>query len=138
MQKTIMVHHLGEKRFAGFNEQGTSMVLDTNDLAIGLRPMEALLVALAGCTAADVVEILNKRKTPAQKYRIEVIGDRQDEYPKAYTHIRVKHIVMGAGVTLEQLEKAAKLSHEKYCSVSATLNCPVSVEVEVEVEQVSA
>ncbi|MBB6098065.1 putative redox protein [Deinobacterium chartae] len=132
--KRIVMHHLGGQRYLGHGEAGGSLVIDADHPPIGVRPMEALLGALATCTAFDVVEIMNKRKTPLTSYRVEVEGDRAETYPQRYTHIRVKHIASGPGVTVEQLEKAAQLSHEKYCSVAASLNAEISLEVELEAQ----
>ena len=84
--------------------------------------MQALLAALGTCTAYNVVEILAKRRTPVQSYRIELEGTRAEEHPRRYTHIKVRHIVSGKGITQESTEKAVELSHEKYCSVAASLN----------------
>lgn len=94
--------------------------------------MEALLGALATCTAFDVVDIMKKRRTPLAHYRIELEGERAEEHPKRYTRITVRHIAGGEGVTRENLEKAARLSHDKYCSVAASLNSEIQVEVLLE------
>ncbi len=93
--------------------------------------MEALLGALATCTAYDVVEIMNKRRTPLATYTIEVEGERAETNPKRYTQIIVRHIASGEGVTLEVLSKAAHLSHDKYCSVAASLNAEIVVETQL-------
>lgn len=132
MLKKMTVHHLGEQRYVGFNDSGHQLLIDASPIAVGVRPMEALLGALATCTAYDVVDIMNKRRTPLAHYRIELEGTRAETHPRRYTHIRVRHIAGGAGVTLEQLEKAARLSHEKYCSVAASLNAEIEVEAALE------
>jgi len=132
MLKKMTVHHLGDQRFVGFNESGHQLLIDASPVSIGVRPMEALLGALATCTAFDVVDIMKKRRTPLSHYRVELEGERAEEHPKRYTHIRVRHIAGGEGVTKENLEKAAKLSHEKYCSVAASLNAEISVEAVLE------
>lgn len=130
--KTLVLHHLGEQRYAGFNSTGQQVLFDNSEVKVGVSPMEALLGALAACTAVDVVEIMRKRKTPLASYRIEAEGERADAIPARYIKITLKHIGKGAGITREQLEKAVHLSHEKYCSVAATLNCPIEVIAEVE------
>ena len=94
--------------------------------------MEALLGALATCTAYDVVEVMNKRRTPLSTYRIEVEGERAQDDPKRYTRITVRHIAAGAGVSEAQLVRAATLSHEKYCSVAASLSSEIVVEARLE------
>jgi len=135
---TLTVHHLGEQRYVAFNARGQQLLIDASPIAVGVRPMEALLGALATCTAYDVVGIMQKRKTPLSAYRIEVEGARADDTPRRYTTITVRHIASGEGVTLEALERAAHLSHEKYCSVAATLNADIRVEVQVEQETAPA
>ncbi|GEM48232.1 OsmC family protein [Deinococcus cellulosilyticus] len=130
--KKMVLHHLGEQRYVGFNETGQQVLIDNSATKVGPSPMEVLLGALAACTAVDVVEIMRKRKTPLAAYRIEAEGERAEGIPARYVKITLRHIGKGEGVTREQLEKAAHLSHEKYCSVAASLNCPVEVTAEVE------
>lgn len=130
--KTLHVTWLGEQRYLGVSESGHQLLIDNSPVKVGVSPMEALLGALATCTAYDVVEIMKKRRTPLASYRIEVEGQRADTDPKRYTHITVRHIAAGAGVTAEALDKAAHLSHEKYCSVAASLSSEISVETQVE------
>ena len=133
-QKTILVDALdpqgeGRVRFVAQNLRGDRVSIeahhtppaDTDPASVGLGPMEALLAALGGCTAVDVQDIMRKRRTPLATYRLEITGDRAEGTPGRYTRITVRHIGSGEGVTAEQLEKAAHLSHEKYCSVAASL-----------------
>lgn len=122
---------LGEQRYLGVSESGHQLLIDNSPVKVGVSPMEALLGALATCTAYDVVEIMKKRRTPLASYRIEVEGERADTDPKRYTRITVRHIAAGEGVTAEALSKAAHLSHEKYCSVAASLNSEIVVEAEL-------
>ncbi|ADV67981.1 OsmC family protein [Deinococcus maricopensis] len=131
MKKRLTVHHLGDQRYVGFNETGQQLLIDNSDVKVGVSPMEALLGAVATCTAYDIVEIMKKRKTPLSTYRIEIEGDRAEEHPKRYTHIIVRHIAGGAGVTRDALEKAAHLSHEKYCSAAASVNAEITLQVEL-------
>ena len=125
---TMTIDHLGGKRYVGHNEAGNQIVVDGEDFTIGVRPMEALLAALGTCTAFDVVSILAKRQTPVESYRIKLEGERAEEHPRRYTRIRVRHIVSGEGITQESLERAVTLSHEKYCSVAASLNSEIESE----------
>ncbi|GHF99575.1 hypothetical protein GCM10017783_09560 [Deinococcus piscis] len=127
--KTMKIDWLGEQRYVGRSENGQQLLIDNSANKVGVSPMDALLGALGTCTAYDVVGIMAKRKTPLSTYRIEVEGERADTTPARYTRITVRHIAGGAGVTLEQLEKAAHLSHEKYCSVAASLNAEIVLDV---------
>lgn len=130
--KKVVLHRLTGHRFLGINEKGDKVLLDGDEPATGMRPMELLLAALAGCTAYDVVDIMQKKRQPLSSYRIETEGERAEENPKRYTHIIVTHYASGPNVSLEALKRAAELSHEKYCSVSASLNMPVEVRAVVE------
>jgi putative redox protein len=124
----MTIDYLGGKRYVGHNEGGDQIIVDGEDIALSVRPMEALLAALGTCTAFDVVSILAKRRTPVQSYRIELEGERAEEHPRRYIRIRVRHIVSGEGITQESLERAVTLSHEKYCSVAASLNSEIESE----------
>ena len=132
VKKTLNVTWLGEQRYVGLNPSGQHLLIDNSPLKIGVSPMDALLGALATCTAVDVVDIMAKRRTPLASYRIEVEGERAETHPKRYIQITVRHIATGEGVTAEALAKAAHLSHEKYCSVAASLNSEIRVEARVD------
>lgn len=87
----------------------------------GVRPMEALLMALAGCSAMDVIHILEKQqREPLEDLDVTVKGQRADAIPAVYTDIDVRFVASGA-VNPQKLERAVKLSMEKYCSVATML-----------------
>jgi len=132
VKKTVVLQQLCGKRFAAANENGQTVVVDGGSPEISLRPMELMLAALAGCTAYDVVDIMNKKRTPLAFYRVEVTGERAEKHPKRYTHIHAVHIGGGEGVTLKQFEQAVRLSHEKFCGASASLNADITWEVRLE------
>ena len=108
--------------------------LENDPPSAGLGPMEALLAALGSCTAVDVQDIMAKRRTPLTRYKLEIEGTRAEGTPGRYTSILVRHIASGEGVTSEQLEKAAHLSHEKYCSVASSLREDIVWNIEARVE----
>ena len=91
--------------------------------------MELLLIALGGCTGMDVVSILKKMRQELTDYQLKVRGERAPEHPRAYTHITVEHIVRGRNLNPELVERAARLSETKYCSVLASLDKTIRVEV---------
>lgn len=136
---TIHVDRLGGKRYAAANDAGDQLLIDATEpgsgISVGIRPMEALLASLGACAALDVMEVLEKRRTPPDSYRLELTGTRADEHPRRYTEIRIKHIVRGGGVQDKHLERAVKLSHEKYCSVHATLNADITFEAVLEEDE---
>ena len=131
-EKTIVIHQLCDKRFMAENEAGDRSIIDGNDPAAGLRPMEMLLAALGSCTAYDVVDIMKKKRTPLEYYRVEVSGVRAEKHPKRYTRIHVVHIGSGAGVEEKHFAHAVRLSHEKFCGASASLNAEITWEVRLE------
>jgi len=87
----------------------------------GSTPKELLLMALAGCTATDIVPILKKRRAPLQKLEINVKGTEREEHPRIFSDIHVEYVFYGDGLRTEDIERAIELSSTKYCSVSAIL-----------------
>ncbi|MGY4706866.1 OsmC family protein [Candidatus Bipolaricaulota sp. J31] len=118
-------------RFVGVGPSNHAVVLDTDAVGgegTGPRPMELVLMALGGCTAMDVVSILNKMRTPPQALEVLVRAERATEHPRA---VRRVHLTYRArGVPLENLERAAQLSQERYCSVAHSLKAEVSFSIE--------
>ena len=98
----------------------------------GFKPMELLLVSLAGCSGVDVYEILKKKRQEVKDIEIRVEGERRDKHPRIYERIRIKYIVKG-NVKEEALRQAIELSIEKYCSVYAMLKETAKIEVEQEI-----
>jgi putative redox protein len=99
----------------------------------GMRPMEALLTAMASCTAMDVVYILRKQKEPIERLSVDIDGERAEEVPFAFTKIHLR-FVANPEVALNKLERAAALSQEKYCSVKACISKDIEVTHEVALE----
>ena len=89
----------------------------------GPTPVEALVVSLGACTAMDVVSILKKSRQNVEAYRVEVEWERgpKGKWPRPITKFTIKHFLKGKGLDPATVERALKLSDEKYCSVSATL-----------------
>lgn len=118
-------------RFIGVGPSKHAVVMDTDAVGgegAGPRPVELMLIALGGCTAMDVVAILNKMKTPPRKFELSIRAERNDEHPK---FVRKAHLHYRAwGVPKENLERAAQLSQERYCSVSHSLKAELSFSVE--------
>lgn len=116
------IHFAGNEFFVGVTPSGHAQAIET-DSARGsaATPMELLLIALGSCTGVDVISILKKQRQQVTSYRIEVSGDRREEYPRSYTRLYVKHIVSGHSVSAQAVERAIELSDTKYCSVAATL-----------------
>jgi putative redox protein len=116
----VLVEWQGERRFDAGRPGGPVARIDGN-AETGQSPTDALLSAVATCSAIDVVDILTKRRTPPERLTVDIRGTRRDTPPRRYTHITVRFLIDGAGIDAEQAERAIALSFEKYCSVSASL-----------------
>ena len=93
---------------------------ENRELQKGSSPTELLLQALCGCTAMDVISILQKKKEPVKGLEVKAEGTRATEHPKVFTDINLEYIAYG-DVRKESLERAIALSQEKYCNISITL-----------------
>jgi putative redox protein len=93
--------------------------------------MITLLLAAAGCSAADVVLILKKMRVAVRSLRIDVTGTRRATEPRRYMSIRFRFEMSGDGLDAAKAERAVALSIEKYCSVVASLAPDITVEHEV-------
>ncbi|MCS6957257.1 MAG: OsmC family protein [Aquificaceae bacterium] len=99
----------------------------------GYKPMELILVALAGCGGVDVSNILRKKRQEVRDIQIQVVGYRRDEHPRVYERIVVKYKVFGKDIKEKAVEEAIRLSLEKYCSVYAMLKNSANIEYTFEV-----
>ncbi len=116
------VRHGGDEFFIGTTPNGYSQVMDTKgDRHSAPTPMEMLLVSVAGCTAVDVISILQKKRQDVTDYNVEITGVRADEHPRKFVSFHVHHIVHGRGVSDKAVADAIELSDTKYCSVAATV-----------------
>ena len=98
------------------------------DAVKGPGPVDTMLLALASCTSYDIVDILAKRRTPAQALAIEVIGDRADSTPAKVTRVHLTYRLVGATIEREHAERAIDLAVNKYCSVKESLDPAIVVE----------
>jgi len=119
-------------RLVGETETGQALVVDhvlpgEERAETGPRPMELLLMGLAGCTAMDAISILQKKRQPFQKVEVVATGERADKHPKVYTHIHLEFVVYGTGIRPEAVERAIELSQTKYCPASAMLSKAVEI-----------
>lgn len=115
----------------GESETGHAVILDgapeNGGRNMGMRPMEMLLIGMGACTSFDVVTILKKARQPITDCVAEIDATRADEVPKVFTKIHVHFIVTGKDLNPAQVERAVKLSAEKYCSASIMLNKAVEI-----------
>lgn len=99
----------------------------------GPLPKPLLLNALSGCTGMDVVSILKKMQVPFEAFEIEVDAELAEEHPKVYTKINVIYWFKGEDLPMAKLEKAVKLSQEKYCGVIAMLTQASELTYEIKI-----
>jgi len=101
----------------------------------GIRPKMLILAGLGGCTAVDVVLILQKMKQNVTGLRIAVQGTLTEVHPKVYESITLKYIFKGENLEKEKLVKAIELSQEKYCGVTAMLKNTVKISYDIVIEE---
>jgi putative redox protein len=92
-----------------------------------MSPMQLTAVGLIGCTAMDVISILEKMRLDVTGFEVNFRGDRAQEHPKVFTEIEVEYVVYGRGLDRAKVEKAVNLSIERYCSVHAMLSKAVPI-----------
>lgn len=112
-------------QFVGRAGDRPAVVIDSRDGG-GPSPMQLVLMGIAGCTAVDVVTILQKRRVNLTGLEVVIRGERAEEHPRRYTAIELEYIVTGTGIEPRDVEIAVKLSEEKYCSAIASVNAEIS------------
>ncbi len=117
--------------FEGKAENGNTIVFDADDPHThGPSPMEAVLMALCGCTSVDVVSILKKKRQALSGLRVTANAERAETAPRVFTHIKLTYAVHGK-LSRKAVEDAVSLSKNKYCSVSLMLEKAAPVEYEI-------
>ena len=114
---------------------GTSHHFLLDDAAgnTGAKPIELVAVALAGCTAFDVISILRKKRQQVTGYEVKVEADQAPNPPQVFAEVRIHHIVSGIDISAQALEDAIKLSEEKYCSVGAMVKLSAELHTTFEI-----
>lgn len=115
------VRWIDETHFVGIDSGRHAVVLSGQSEAIGAKPSELLLIALAACSAVDVVEILRKKRIALRFFEVRTEAERDPEPPWPYRRIELVYRLAGRGLTAKAAEQAIRLSQEKYCSVAATV-----------------
>lgn len=129
------IKYQGGLHFIGQTESGHEIQWDSAPVGVatnGSTPMEAVLQAAAVCSAMDVVSILKKRRKEISTFELEVEADRKSDHPKIFENLTITYRIAGNGITLEEVEKAVSLSHDKYCTVANMLKPKVNVGYRVE------
>jgi putative redox protein len=125
--------------FLGETESNHAVLMDGPPTAggrnLGPRPMEMLLIGTGGCTAFDVVSILKKSRQAISDCYVELDAERAETDPKVFTKIHMHFVVTGKDIKSEAVEKAIRLSAEKYCSASIMLGQTAAITHDFEVVQ---
>ena len=127
--------------FVGESGSGHAVVMDgapdSGGRDLGIRPMEMLLLGLGGCTAFDVVLILKRGREPVTDCVVE-IEERAETDPKVFTRIHLVYTLTGRALSPAKVERAIKLSKEKYCSASIMLGAVAEITYDFKVVDVTA
>lgn len=108
---------------------------DVGGKNLGARPMELVLMGTGACSAIDVVHILRKSRQPITGCVVELDSERAAEDPKVFTRIHMHFVVTGKGLAQAQVERAIKLSKEKYCSATIMLGATAEVTFDYEIRE---
>ena len=128
------VRYAGDEFFIGTSPSGHAQAIDTKgDRHAAATPVELLMIAVAGCTAADVISILQKKQQNVTDYNVEITGTRADDHPRKFVTFHVHHIVHGRGVSDKAVADAIELSETKYCSVAATVRPTATITTSYEI-----
>ena len=118
-EKTAKVVWSGDElQFHGTLGSGYEFDLNSKSGTHGGSPMEFLLAGVAGCTAMDVISILQKMRQDVHDFSVEISGVRAEEHPKVYTEVDITYVVRGSNIDEERVARAVELSEDIYCSAS--------------------
>lgn len=130
------IRYAGDEFFIATTPSSNSITIDTKgDRKSAPTPLELLLVSVAACTATDVVSILQKKRQDVTDYKVEITGERREDYPRKFTKLHVHHIVYGRDVSEQAVARAVELSDTKYCSVAATVRPGAEITTSFEIIQ---
>jgi len=133
----VRIKWVEQASFLGESESKHALLMDGpadgGGRNLGPRPMETVLMGTGGCTAYDVVHILKKGRQPITDCVVEIDADRAPEEPKVFTRIHFHFVVTGNGLNHNHVERAIKLSAEKYCSASIMLGKTASITHDFEI-----
>jgi putative redox protein len=130
---TATVKWIEGKQFIGIDSTKHSVVLSTPGEGVGMKPSELLLVALASCSAVDVVEILEKKRMTLTNLEITSSAEQDQDPPWTFRKIHMHYKISGKKLTEKAVAQAIQLSEEKYCSVAATIRATVQISTDFEI-----
>jgi putative redox protein len=135
-RKMTLVEYAGNDFFVATTPSGHAQAIDIDgSRSAAAGPFELVQVALGGCTGADVISVLKKKRQQVTSYRVEIVASRRDEYPRSYKRIEVKHIVRGRAISEKAVAQAVQLSTDKYCGVIASLRPTAEIIASWEIQE---
>lgn len=136
------VKWLDHMSFVGESGSGHSIVMDGAEeyggRNLGVRPMETVLLGMGGCTAFDVVLLLQKSRQNIDSVEVELEAERQEEIPRVFTKINLHFIISGRDLSDKQVARAISLSAEKYCSATRMLEKTAQISYSHEIRRAEA
>ncbi|MCO6450809.1 MAG: OsmC family protein [Caldilineales bacterium] len=129
MSVQVNVNWQSQKSFLATNMEGDVVAIDGGSNGSGLGPSELLLAALGGCVSTTIMGVLEKKRQQITSFEIEIVGEKQPDWPKAYTAIHMIYKVSGVDINQAAVERAIELAETRYCTVSASLKAPVTHEL---------
>ena len=130
---TTTVKWIEGKQFIGIDSTNHSVVLSTPKEGIGIKPSDLLLIAVASCSAVDVVEILEKKRMTLTHLEISSSGEQDQDPPWTFRKIHMHYKIGGKNLTEKAVAQAIQLSEEKYCSVAATIRGTAEIVTDFEI-----
>jgi len=127
------VRWVSGKQFIGTDSTKHSVVISTPDEGVGMKPSDLLLVALAACTAVDVVDILAKKRTPLSSLEIQTSAVQDSDAPWTFRKFHLNYLVKGKNLTEKSVKQVIELAEEKYCSVAATVRATAEITFEYQI-----
>ena len=121
VSRWVVVRWTSGLGFEASSGMGGRVDLVGDETAVGLRPTEAMLAALAGCAAMDVIAICGKKRQPIDRYEVQVTGVQRAAYPRLFDEIGVEHRFEGPTIDDAAVARSIELSATRYCPVSAQL-----------------
>jgi putative redox protein len=133
---TVNLKWIGSRMMLGVDSRGAAIPIgynrETDPGWKGVKPSDLLLLAAASCSAYDVVEILEKQREPLEALHVECVGEQMTEQPYSFISIHLHYVITG-NVSPKKVERAIRLSEEKYCSVLSSLRAGVKITSDFEI-----
>ncbi len=137
MEAKVTWKHQG-LMFTGTADTGSEVAMASSlDMGeAGFRPMELLGVGLAGCTAMDVISILQKKRQDVVDFEVQVHTKAAEDYPHVWTWVQIEYIITGRNIDAGAVERAMELSSSRYCPAQNMINKAVDIELTYKIIEV--